>query len=445
MMKKILVLILCALFLFGTYACSNSEKDSSGSANSAYTSADSTGSDATVDKTGYNLSDYTEYVYSLGAITGKNSQNFPKECEVAGTDLGFPVYDETRDRMYFLFGDTMPLFNETGEYYYGTRRGSSVAYVDNISTGDFTKTLKFTSWVKDESGFAFAIADSKYTPSSERYENSKIPTGGICINGTLYVFIMSVRSWSVGGVWDINFNGVVKSADGGNTWERVFDLTWVENDEGMYAENIKELAEQRCDLIYGGVDLDLSERVAPNFLQITAADGKDGYIYIFGGGRGRTCGMEMARVRKENFEDFDSYEYFTGYDASQNPVWKKGTEGLAVVRNNELLNSNDNLLIKNRMGETTVFYNPYFDKWIMTDNIDNVIYMSMSKNIYGPYSTKKALLNTSYDHGRENAYYELYAGFSHEKLLADDGQTMYMVVSYMDKIYNSYLMEMRFW
>ena len=444
MMKKILVLILCVLFLFGTYACSDPGKDSSGPANSAYTSADSTGSDTTVDKTGYNLSDYTEYVYSLGAITGITSKNYTDELGVGGTDLGFPVYDETRDRMYFCFGDTFTGY-ENNHFMSGQQRGSTIGYVDDWTNANFPDNIKFTSWLTDENGMACAVAGSHLRGSSARYECSKIPTGGICVNGTLYVFLMSVRSWSVGGVWDINFNGVVKSADGGKTWERVFDLTWVENDSGVYAETIKEIAEQNCDLTKSGVDLNLTERAAPNFLQITAADGKDGYIYIFGGGRGRTCGMEMARVQKENFEDFDSYEYFTGYDASQAPVWKKGTEGLAVVRNNELLNSNDNLLIKNRMGETTVFYNPYFDKWIMTDNIDNVIYMSMSKNIYGPYSTKKALLNTSYDHGRENAYYELYAGFSHEKLLADDGQTMYMVVSYMDKIYNSYLMEMRFW
>ncbi len=426
---KFLVCLLALIMLFSSVGC-NGTPSTNGSENS-----ESVGE--IVDRTGYSISDYTEYVYSLGPITGPNSKNYFENCDVGGTDLGFPVYDDTRDRMYFCFGDTF------SNHMSGNKRGSTIGYVDNWTTAKFEDTLQFTGWLTDENGMAFAVADSEYTGSNARYETSKIPTGGICINGTFYIFLMSVRYWGAGGVWYVSFNGAVKSTDGGATWQRVFDLTWFESDSELNAELYKTLAEQEVDLTDGGVDLNVSDRVAPNFMQIAPVDGKDGYIYLFGCIGGRLGGLEMARVKKENFETFAEYEYFTGYDAKGNPTYVKGTEGLKIVRDNDIKTSN-NLVVKARMGETTVFYNPYFEKWMMTDNIDNKIYMSMSKNIYGPYSAKQCIFDTTYDQGRDDAFYELYAGFSHELLLKNDGQSMHMVVSYMDKIYNSYLLEVKF-
>ena len=439
MIKKILVLILCGLFLFGTVACSDSGGESSGK--------ESAGSGTTSVKEreknyDYNINDYTEYVFSAGAITGPDSPNYDKNNLVGGTDLGFPVYDDTRDRMYFVFGDTFSGYPDN-HFMSGSWRSNVVAYVDDWEHETFTTDRKFTGWITDNNGYAVSVIPGLYRSNDSRTEVTKIPTGGICIDGTLYLFYMSVRYWGAGGSWDVNYNGAVKSADGGKTWERVFDLTWVETDKGVYADQIKTLSQQTLEFAASGVDLDMSKRVNPNFMQISPSDGKDGYIYLFGSQGGRNGGMEMARVRKENFEDFESYEYFIGYDSTSNPKWAAGSAGMKQL--NYDLATSKTLVIQTQVGETTVFFNPYLEKWILSDNYMNEVYIAMSKNIYGPYSRKFALLDTTYDYGTDGkSFYELYAGFSHEKLLKNDGKTMYMVISYMDRIYNSQLLEVEF-
>ncbi len=427
MKTKLLIFFLILATLFGCVGCTNTPP----------TSENSGKDEQFVPDYNYNICDYTEYAYTMGAITGDTSPNYSKANDVGGTDLGFPVYDDTRDRMYFLFGDTFAKRSMTGNW-----RSNVIAYVDNYSTSNFLEDFKFTGWICNEDGMAVPAIQGLQLSNNSRTEVTKIPTGGICINGTFYMFYMSVRYWGVGGSWDVNYNGVIKSTDGGETWERVFDLTWLESATNQYAERALRFANQTVELTDTDVISNAADRVAPNFMMIAPVDGKDGYIYLFGSQGGRNGGMQMARVKKENFETFNEYEYFIGYDAQKAPMWEKGPEGMKKLDSD--LNTSKSLVMSQPVGETTVFYNPYLEKWVMTDNYFNVVYMAMSKNVYGPYSKKFAILDLTYDYGVPGSYVELYAGFSHEKMLKDDGQTMFMVISYMDKIYNSQMLRVKF-
>lgn len=429
-MKKILAIYLCIGMLI--FAACTPGSDSSGSGDK--TSASDSGGGGPV----YNLSDFTESVEYVGFLTGDRSPN-NQSAVVGGTDLGFPIYDEENDRMYFAFGDTFAGDMNTAALW----RSNVMGYKDDFSKTDISKGITFTDWLQgsNTNGAASYMIQGHHATSEEKFEVTKIPTGGIVIDGAIYVFYMSVRAWGAGGWWDCNYSGVIRSTDNGATWQRVFDLTWAETDSGKYAEQIKKLAGQNTDLTDGNYDLDLSERVAPGFMQITPVDGKDGYIYLFGIEGGRQNGQQMARVRKESFEQFDEYEYFIGY-SNKVPQWQKGTSGLKKILNNKSA-----YVISVRMGEATCYYNEYMGYWIMTDNIDNVIYMSMSKNVYGPYSPKYAILDTSYpfaEHGLSGDFSSLYAGFSHAMLTANGGKTMYFIVSYYDPIYNSVIMKAEF-
>lgn len=125
-------------------------------------------------------------------------------------------------------------------------------------------------------------------------EVTKIPTGGIEIDGAMYLFYMSVRQWTTPGEWLVNYCAAVKSVDQGRTWERVYDLTWINDmDERLTAQAVSFAnrdANNRENV--GGVAAE--GRVSDNFMQIFPIDGKDGYIYLFAIPQGRSGGAKLA-------------------------------------------------------------------------------------------------------------------------------------------------------
>lgn len=476
-------------------------------------------------KKGYSLTDNVEYTYPLGFITGVASPNYTTTTAVGGTDLGFPVYDESKDRMYFVFGDTFSKYGtnldglEYNSHMTGNWRSDTVGYVDNYSTSDFLKTRKFTGWITDNNGMATAMNQGWLITKPDN-EGTKIPTGGIFVNGAFYIFYMSIQRFSsLGGKWFCNYCGAIKSTDDGATWSRVYDLTWFSNEEvgrqsyadyaknhsgydnfdaAAYYDQIKYFAEQSVmnykndNIPTREGELVVEDRIAPNFMQIAPVDGKDGYIYIFGSQGGREDGMQLGRVKVEDFENFNKYEYFTGYDAKNNATWMTYEEGgLAYIskdikinslsnhdgyKNNPKKNNSTNktfVISTIPVGETTVFYNPYLKRWMMTSNFWNAIYMYQSKSIAGPYKVRQLVFTSAgttegkpydwanYQSKNENDYdyatitskdsefgrrsfLELYSGFGHEKMCTEDGK-MYIVGSFMDRIYNSFLLEVKFY
>src|SRR5262249_56503309 len=60
-------------------------------------------------------------------------------------------------------------------------------------------------------------------PSLKRngVEMTKIPTGGINVNGRDYLSYMTIREFTKPGHWITNYNGVAYSDDGGQTWTEV--------------------------------------------------------------------------------------------------------------------------------------------------------------------------------------------------------------------------------
>ena len=260
---------------------------------------------------GTNEGEYLSYnedvlnVEWLGMLTGPESANrTDMEYVVGGTDLGIPVYNSKNDTMYLFFGDTFQNEkNQTG-YWRSNVVGLSKDY-------DLSDGLTFDSFLAGSSGIAKAVIDGHH---ADGFEMTKIPTGAVEVDGVLYMFYFSIRTWNPN---SMNYGGAVKSTDNGETWERVYDMTWVDHDEGGYSADIARLVNEDIDLQENGGNIDIAGRAGNTFTQIFPIDGKDGYIYILGEGKYRQGGIRMGRVKKENIEVFEEYEYFNGIENGQ--------------------------------------------------------------------------------------------------------------------------------
>ncbi len=389
-------------------------------------------------------------VRMIGDITG---YGYTHEWDVWGTDLGIPVYSPTYQRMYFLFGDTFspPKADEPKitsnkiAFKKCNRRGTVAGYTTDF---DLSNGLKWDGFLSDKKGNARALMDAHYT-GNVGCESTKISQGGIEIDGALYVFYESIRKWDPASMgfqagWHINYSGALKSLDGGETFERVYDLTWVETDQGENAEEIKRLAEENMELRPSGFDLDLSTHVAPGFGQMYPVDGKDGYVYIYGRRGGRAHGIKVGRVMRSKFESFAEYEYLIGFENGK-PVWVKGQEGLKILHDREP----ECDIIAGPCSNMAVHYNAYLSKWVLTYyKVGIGIMFAVSDTPYGVYSDPEMLLpidDPMLTEDNPTGRNVLYGGFTHELLNKESGKRMMMIISqFYTGFYNSKLVEITF-
>lgn len=343
-------------------------------------------------------SEEIESVEDIGMLTGVNAAtNTLTNFNVGGTDLGFPYYDDSREKMYFLFGDTFSSVNKLTTGW----RSQTVGITSDLSASD---GIAFDSFISDSKGKAISIIPSRHDDNDKKGEKTTIPTGGIVINGVHYVYYMSIREWIDGG-WDINFCSVAKSTDGIN-FSRVSDLYWTDG---------TDLGKSNTISILGASTNVIDTRTGVDFLQIFPYQMGD-YIYLFGLTAGRKGGVKLARVKPENIEIFDEYEYYTGKNSNKEPIWIKGIDGLTAIKNN--LNS---YVIAYQSGELSVSYNEYLGKYILSTYCKNKIVMFTSENLIDwslPQTITTAL-----------EIPQLYGGFTHELYVEEKGKQMYFFVS----------------
>jgi len=383
----------------------------------------------------------TRYVQT---VTG---EGITSQWDVYGTDLGIPVYSEAQKRMYFLFGDS---FGE-GELYPGKPmnwRGTIAGYTSDL---DFTNGIKWEGFLDDGNGVARQLVRAHYSKNEAKIERTKISQGGIEIDGTLYVFYESIRFWGEDR-WYINYGGVIKSTDGGKTFSKVYDLSWIEptDDEGVKLASSLILEDMELEPV-SNVKFDANAHIAPGFGQMYAADGKDGYIYVYGRLGGRVAGIKVGRVKKEDIECFERYEYLTEFDGDK-AVWKPCREGLDAI----MAAPEKAEMIPARTSNMTVCYNEYLGKWmLMYYKPGQGIYCCFADTPYGPYSEGVEAL--PYDHPALSADLPeakgrsaLYGGFTHEKMVREGGKIVSFVVSQWvnrenkPRFYGSRLFEIEF-
>ena len=320
-------------------------------------------------------------IHAITMLTGELSLNRTRTMyNICGTDLGFPVYHN--GKLWFFFGDT---FSE-GEMSGGWRTNTA-AYTSDL---EYEDGIVFDGmYSTDSDGFATEMIKGLKKPYTEY---SKIPTGAISLDGTLYFFFMSVNNWDDPAGWACNYGGLAKSEDDGKTWSIVSGVQWP--GDTKFCQNAPALNEE------------------------------DGKIYITGIRGGRTNPARMMRVDKDKIEDFNAYEYLTGYDADGNAIWTAGEEGMR----------SEFYLIDAKVSENTINYNPYLEEWMIIFKKDSTQYIYTSKNPAGPYDLAASFTFESIGAG-------LYGGFTCPALWKEDGRKMVLVMSTWEPCYNVFLLE----
>src|SRR5437764_5201407 len=217
----------------------------------------------------------------VALITGAKSINATEErYEIKGTDLGIMWTDE-RGRILAAFGDTF------GAKWTGVDSGFARPAVIDWRSNTLARSsdrnpadgMSFDDYVTDRPGHAKELVPSL---KREGVETTKIPTGGINIDGRNYLAYMSIRKFTEPGQWITNYSGVAYSDDGGQNWT-----------DAPSARRPNS----------AGLD---------NTFQMIAYARRDGYVYAFGTPNGRFGAAHVARVPEDQLLDNAAYEYWTG-------------------------------------------------------------------------------------------------------------------------------------
>ena len=321
----------------------------------------------------------------VAVITGAESINETEaRYQIKGTDLGIMWTDE-RGQILAAFGDT-----------FGAGWGGSSSGFGDPATNDWRSNtlarssdrnpadgMSFDNFVTDRPGHAKELLPSL---KQNGVEMTKIPTGGININGRDYMAYMSVRQFTTPGRWITNYSGIAYSDNGGQTWKDA---------PGAQRPNTAALDD--------------------NFQMIAYAR-HDDLIYAFGTPNGRFGAAYLARVPHQRLLDTTAYEYWTGNG------WQRATSALATP------------IVAGPVGELSVRYDHTLRRWQMMtmDEDRGAIVVRLAPHPTGPWSDPITVA-TSQD------YPHLYGGFLNPD---SNGRDIYFTMTQYDR-YNVSMMHAR--
>lgn len=231
----------------------------------------------------------------------------------------------------------------------------------------------------DTYGHAVEILPSK---KIDYEEMTVIPTYGISVGDRMFLHYMSVSHWGAPGHWDLGRSGFAWSDDDGETW--------------TYA----------TDRVFAGDS---------NFGQV-AMEEYEGHIYIWGIPGGRYGGVQLGRVVPEHLLELDAWEY-----------WSHGDWVTEIDTAEQIIPPN--------VGELSVRWNSYYQKWIMMYLNDprGLIELRTADSITGPWSEASIA-------ARAIDYPALYAPYMYP--VWNDGPDIYFNMS-MFGPYQVYLLKTR--
>ena len=331
-----------------------------------------------LDDTNYNLKSVSS-AKLITLLTGEYSINKTLTNYSIGAAGGGYMVD-CGEYVLFAFGDTEDEGASTDPNYVPVPwRSNTLAFTKDI---DFSDGIIFEGfYMNDESCLPYGNNYAEEFLLSEHKDNvekTRIPTGGVMIDGTLYYYYMSVNHWSDDGtdIWVCNYGGLAKSTDFGRTWEMPTDLQWPGTIGKTYP--------------YQGKDAQGNAITAEHTLfglgqLYPVYDEESGYVYVFGVPGGRKGAVKLMRVKAENIENFNEYEYLVSRDANGKGVFEKGEAAMMT----------EYAAINAPAGGPTLMYNEYLDEWVITycapgngvqlayDNAHEVngIYMRVAKSL----------------------------------------------------------------
>jgi hypothetical protein len=310
-------------------------------------------------------------VVQVSQLTGPSSPNKTGRFEIAGQDLGSMF--EAGGKTWFVFGDTFgtrpPGMTGGGG---GDLRSNTLAYTTDK---DPTNGITFDSYVVDGTGSAKELLPAKQV---DNIEITVIPTYAFAANGAMYLDYMSVKHWGSATEWETNYSGLAKSTDGGETWTKLAAPRWPGNS---------------------------------NFIQVSVAK-VDGDLYFWGVTHGRLGGVQLMKVRERDVEKQGAYRYFTGLSADGAPRWSTAISAAKTI-------------VDGTVGELSVVWNSYLDRWLMTytDGGSGSASIREAAAPWGRWSDAMTLVSAADVPGG------LYAPFMLPKYTANHGRTIYFTLS----------------
>lgn len=307
---------------------------------------------------------------AVGMLTGEQSVNKTKtNYNIAGCDLG--IFIQHKDKVYIAFGDTFS-GDDSGNHMVGGWRSNTLAYTSDLDASDGIRFDGMISNAKVGDKKAIEILPSQ---KADRIEMTVIPTGGFSLGGAMYLAFMSVRHWGEPGSWEVNYGGLAKSADDGQTWQKLDSLKWEDPSFG-----------QLCPLVVGDT------------------------VYFYAIPGGRNGGLKIMRVQADRVEQRDQYEYLTGFGADGAPVFGKGDPAKTAE------------VVPPAVGEPCVVFNRYLDEYLLVYFSGNQIGLRASKNPWGPWSAFLPFVSSE-------DYPQLYGGFMSPAYTSNGGKTVYFTMS----------------
>jgi hypothetical protein len=312
----------------------------------------------------------------IAQLTGADSVNATDRYVVYGTDLGSMINEG--DRTYFVFGDTFGERNPTltgagGNFW----RSNVLAYTTDSDPAD---GITFDGMITDEFGLAKELLPSAKVDYEEM---TKIPTHGLYANEALYLYYMSVNHWGLPGEWDVNYASIAKSTDQGQSWALLDTLKWPRE------SNFIQVSPYKVESNHGDSD-----------------------FYFWCIPSGRFGGVKLMKVSESNIENLAEYRYYTGTDDKGLPQWDTDLTKAKLV-------------VDDRVGELSVVWNPYLERWLMTYSIDGAVVIREGLAPWGPWGEAIELVKAI-------DYPGLYAPYMNDRYVGDDGRTIYFSLSLWD-------------
>jgi hypothetical protein len=277
-----------------------------------------------------------------------------KRYQVYGTDLGISFVHD--GKLFFLFGDT-------------TRRGTSEGLPKTALPG-----THFNEDETDYDAIAFTTSDSAYNGISLVFNSAppvvdnisqmtaETPIEGFSIGHEMYVYF-ATDMFEEKRIFPQR-TVLAKSGDGGY----------------RFGNSIYTLSTDK--FIHVSVQIVENSR----FFGLPRKTGKG--LLLWGTGKYRQSDTYLAYMPLEEITNRDSILFFTGFDSNtRNPSWEPD-EGMARP-----------LFSASCVGELSVRWNHYLEKWIMLYNCDlcntNGVVVRLASNPWGPWSASKIVFDNT--------------------------------------------------
>jgi flagellar hook assembly protein FlgD len=301
---------------------------------------------------------------------GAGAINNTAAVDVCGTDLGSMF--ELNGKMYIAFGDT-------------TRCPLSVSNIDRSNvlavSADTNPAdgITFDTWITGPDGRAKELFGEN--PGAI----TAIPTYGIGVGNTAYLYYMQVTNWSP---WTCDRSAIASSSDRGLTWTKhEATASWT----------------------------------AGNFNQVTIRR-EPPWVYLWGIPCGRYGSVKLMRVDENRVLDKTHYQYFIGYDAAGTPQWAINNEAAAVT------------VAGGPVGELSVRWDAWLGRYLMAylDERQGIV-MREAPAPWGPWSAPVVVATGA-------QYPALYGAFVHEWYGENNGESVYFRMSQFFPLYSTYWM-----